>query len=316
VAPYWPGFASWQWAQNGYQIQTQGSAGVIGVESPTAVDVGAPSPMAGGLINPAAQPWIVDEPNGADSWRDGLVGSAWRPVLGHEWATRDQARASEKHGVGIVIAEYPRGTGDQHKEALDRFVEGLELGSEGVVPCEQRGDGEPGFGLKPFEFNGSGFQAISDTMNSNAVALAILLLGHNLTTEIKGGGSYAAAGVGEYIRDDIKRDDAAAEWAVFGPQVAAPYCLLNYGDPELTPRARYVTDSTTTNRAMAQMFQAIASAIETLRTNVPGFDVEAFCEAWNIPIVRGASQVAMPAAMPTSGKTSPAPAIDDEGGDE
>jgi hypothetical protein len=49
---------------------------------------------------------------------------------------------------------------------------------------------------------------------------------------------------------------------------------------------------------------------------VPGFDVEAFCEAWNIPIVRGASQVAMPAAMPTSGKTSPAPAIDDEGGDE
>jgi phage gp29-like protein len=210
-------------------------------------------------------------------------------VLGHDWATRDQARASEKHGIGVIKAKFPRGDGDQNAAAIDRFTTDLtQMPTEGVVPLEQRGgpDGpEPGFDIEPFEFNGSGFAAISDTLNTNAVALAILLLGHNLTTEIKGGGSYAAAGVGEYIRDDIKHDDAAAEWACFGPQLVRPYCLINYGDPELAPRARYIVDSTAQNRAVAQMFQAIAGAIQTLRTNVPRFDVDAFCEQWRIPLL-------------------------------
>src|SRR6185295_15409159 len=156
-----------------------------------------------------------------------------------------------------------------------------------------------------FEFNGQGFQVISDTMNANAVALAILMLGHNLTTEIKGGGSYAAAGVGEYIRDDIKHDDASTEWAVFGGQLARPYCLLNYGDPELAPKARYVTDSAAVNRSMAQMLFAIAQAIQYLKLNVPRFDVDAFCEEWNIPLLP-AGQVQVPAAAPTA-PVPPAP---------
>src|SRR5262249_8879249 len=156
--------------------------------------------------------------------------------------------------------KYPRGEGEQHQQAVQRYTDGMRgaMGAEGVIPCEQRGQGEPSFDAEPFEFNGTGNAAISDALNANAVALAILFLGHNLTTEIKGGGSYAAAGVGEYIRDDIKHDDASNEWAVFGPQLARPYCLLNYGDPELAPRARYITDSTAVNRAVAQMYAAVA----------------------------------------------------------
>lgn len=298
VRPYWAGFANWYWAESGYRIQTY-DAGVVDAPSPGLEDihgrVAAPSPLQSGLINPSEQAWIIDEPNGANSWREGLITAAWRPWLGHEWATRDQARASEKHGIGILKAKYPYGKGDEYEKALNRWLAGLRIGAEGTIPCQQRGDGEPSFDVEPFEFNGSGFQAISDTMNANAVALAILLLGHNLTTEIKGGGSYAAAGVGEYIRDDIKHDDAASEWAMFGPQLARPYCLVNYQDPDLAPRARYVTNSAAVNLAMAQMFAAISTAIQTLRINVPAFDVDAFCEQWNIPqTARGAVQVPLP----------------------
>ena len=314
LQPYWPGFASWYWAEGGYRIQTY-DAGVIDVGSPVLKEVSMPSPTQTGLINPSAQPWVIDEPNGDDSWRDGLIMSAWRPWLGHEWSMRDQSRSSEKHGVGITKAKFPRGTGDQHKAAVDEFCDALEMGSEGVVALEQGNEGEASFDIEPFEFNGSGFQAISDTMNANAVALAILLLGHNLTTEIKGGGSYAAAGVGEYIRDDIKHDDAQAEWACLGPQLATPYCMLNYGDPELTPIARYVTDSTTTNRAMAQMFQAIAAAIQTLRSNVPRFDVDAFCEQWNIPLGPVGSVQALLPNQPAN-DSAPPPAIEPDADDE
>jgi hypothetical protein len=303
LRPYWAGFCNWYWAEGGYRIQTY-DAGVVDTASPGLKDVGAPSPTMTGLINPSQQPWVIDEPNGANSWREGIIHAAWRPWLGHEWSSRDQARASEKHGIGAIKAKYPRGEGDQHKAAVQKYNDGLRtMGSEGVIPCEQREDG-PGFDAEPFEFNGSGFQAISDTMNANAVALAILLLGHNLTTEIKGGGSYAAAGVGEYIRDDIKHDDAACEWAVFGPQLARPYCMVNYGDPDLAPIARYITDSTAQNRAIAQMFQAIAQAIQLLRVNVPSFDVDAFCERWRIPLLaKGAVQVPPPPA-----NQSPTPA--------
>lgn len=320
VWPYWAGFLTWYWAEGGYRIQTY-DAGVVDVRSPGQREVGVKSPMQE-LINPSKQPWIIDEPNGPNSWREGMIAAAWRPWLGHEWASRDQARASEKHGLGIFKAKYPTGKGTEYKAAIDRFVNGLiTLPSEGVVPLEQHGettDGRqiPGFDVDTLEFNGSGFTAISDTMNSNAVALAILFLGHNLTTEIKGGGSYAAAGVGEYIRDDIKGDDTSSEWGCLGPQLARPYCLLNYGDPELAPIARYIVDSTAVNRAVAQMYQALAQAIQFLRLNAPRFDVDAFCEQWRIPLLPK-GQVQVPPSAPAPGENAaPQPKSGDEQDDD
>jgi hypothetical protein len=245
-----------------------------------------------------------------------MVFASWRPWLGHEWALRDQARASEKHGIGAIKAKYPRGNGLEHKAAIDKFTNGLRtMGSEGVIPLEQRGtdDVERGgdFDAEPFEFNGSGFDAIDRTLATSAIALAILYLGHNLTTEVKSGGSYAAAGVGEYIRDDIKHDDAACEWAVFGPQLARPYCLVNYGDPDLAPRARYITDSTAVNQAMAAMFNQLSMAIQYLKLNVPRFDVDSFCERWRIPLLpAGSVQVPATPTVPVApvAPTAPKPA--------
>lgn len=309
LRPYWPGFASWYWAEGGYRIQTH-DAGVVDTKSPILKDVSAPSPTMTGLINPSEQPWVIDEPNGENSWREAMILAAWRPFMGHEFASRDQNRNSEKNGIGAVKVKYPRGEGPQHKESLGKFLHGVgTMGSEGKIPCEQRPNNEPSYDVEPFEFNGTGNGAISDALGANAVALAILFLGHNLTTEIKGGGSYAAAGVGEYIRDDIKHDDAANEWAVFGPQLARPYCLLNYGDPDLAPRARYITDSTAVNRAQAQMFTAISQAIQFLRMNVPRFDVDAFCEQWRIPLLPIGSVQVPAAPAPTNPTTAPAPAV-------
>ena len=110
-----------------------------------------------------------------------------------------------------------------------------------MIPLEQRSEGEANFDVETLEYTGTGFQCIADTMNSNAVALAILLLGHNLTTEIKGGGSYAAAGVGEYIRDDKKHDDSDIERTWAEPQIVAPWAEANYGDPSVAPVLEYVT---------------------------------------------------------------------------
>lgn len=311
LRPYWPGFASWYWAEQAYRIQTFES-GVVDATSPSSA--GKPiertvfSPLTQAPPSPEKSPWVVCEPFGVNSYRDALMHAAWRPWLGHEWAMRDQARASEKHGVGWLKYKYPRGEGSQHKEAIVKTERALRtLSSEGVVPLEQRGETDGNFDLEPFEFNGTGFQSISDTMGANAVAFAILLLGHNLTTEIKGGGSYAAAGVADYIRDDIKFDDGATEGDYARPQLAAPWALLNFGDPGLAPIFEYVTDSPAVNLARAQMIQYLALAIAQLKANLPSADLEQLAEQFDVPILAQKPTVQVPAApAPT---TTPA---DDE----
>jgi hypothetical protein len=298
LRPYWAGFAQWYWARKAYRIITFDS-GVTNASSP-AVDpkmVERFAPSLAERVPPAnEQPWVIAEPFGVNSYRSGLIHAAWRPWLGHEWATRDQARSSEKHGIGIIKATYPRGEGEQHRAALQLWLRGLRaMGTEGNIPCEDRGEGEGKFNAEPFEFNGSGFQAISDTMSANAVALAILLLGHNLTTEIKGGGSYAAAGVADYIRDDKKFEDGDGEASYAVPQLVVPWSVANYGDPSLAPVAKYITDSPAVNLQRAQMINQLAMATAQLRANVPRADLEALAEEFRLPMLTATTAVQVPA---------------------
>lgn len=303
LRPYWAGFASWYWSRKAYRIITM-DVGVTESGSPSvdrkAVDRYTPSPTADRVPPADEQPWVIAEPFGVNSYRNGLIHAAWRPWLGHEWATRDQARSSEKNGIGIIKAKYPRGSGEEHKAALNLWLKGLRtMGSEGNIPCEDRTEeGKGKFDAEPFEFNGSGGQAISDTMNANAVALAILLLGHNLTTEIKGGGSYAAAGVADYIRDDKKFEDGEGEYSYAGPQLVVPWSVANYGDPTLAPIARYVTDSPAVNLQRAQMVYQLAMATAQLRANVPKVDLEQLAEEFRLPMLAEGVTVPVPAALP------------------
>jgi hypothetical protein len=310
LRPYWPGFASWYWARKAYRIITF-DAGMTEAATPSVdrkiAERYAISPILDGAPSAAESPWIISEPFGVNSYRDGLVHAAWRPWLGHDWAMRDQARASQKHGLGIFKAIIPRGTGDQYKAAVAAYTNGLRnMGSEGVIPCEEDSENDRKFDVETVEFSGSGFQAISDTMGANAVALAILFLGHNLTTEIKGGGSYAAAGVADYIRDDKKYDDSATEQDYAGPQLIRPWAEANYGDPELAPRARYVTDSPAVNRQRAQRPNYVGQAAAQLRANIPDVDLRRLAEEFRLPMLDPADVVVqVPEAIAPS--TSPVP---------
>lgn len=303
LRPYWAGFASWYWARKAYRIITM-DAGVTESGSPSVdrkvATAYATSPTNDRVPSASEQPWVIAEPFGVNSYRNGLIHAAWRPWLGHEWSSRDQARSSEKNGIGIIKAIYPRGSGEEHKAALGKWLGGLRtMGSEGNIPCEDRTEeGKGKFDVSPFEFNGTGGQAISDTMNANAVALAILLLGHNLTTEIKGGGSYAAAGVGEYIRDDKKYEDVDGEASYTGPQLVVPWAIANYGDPEVAPRIVGVTDSPAVNLQRAQMIYQLAMATAQLRANVPKVDLDQLAEEFRLPMLADGVTVQVPAALP------------------
>lgn len=303
VQVYHPQWMSFDWGRFAYRIRTE-DAGTV--------DVTSPSLLPGD--DPLADSWIIHEPFGQHSWRRGLFHAAWYAWLGHEWSSRDQSRASEKVGIGIIKAKYPHGTNAEDTKA---YVGGIrKANSEAVIPCAQFDDGR-GFDAEALEFNGSGYDAIHRTKDSKAVDLAVLFLGHNLTTEAKGG-SYAAANVGDLIRGDIKSFDATAEAATFRRQVLAPWAERNFGDPELAPIPVHETDPPAINLTAAQTLQQLSQATASFAAKNPQVDTDALFDRFRVP---RRVQVQVPAAAPSQAahvalvqSTPPAPATTETGG--
>jgi hypothetical protein len=295
LRPYWPGWSIWDQTQDRYIIERRDGA-PVSVESPS---------MALTRPVPAASPWVIHEPWGEHSWREALAHAVWRAWFGHELGFRDLNRGSEKLGIGITKAKYPAGDDDAGKKQNRAFANDLRnVGSEPTVGLEQRPQGEPSFDIEPFEFRGTGHEMINSALNTAAIAMAIVLLGHNLTTEVKGG-SYAAAGVGEFIRSDIKATDGEAEAATLVPQLIVPWAIENHGDPELAPQAVYVSDPPSVNLAMAQTYQALGLAIRELKQWIPSLDVDALAERFRLPLkLLDKAQEAVPTIAPAT----PAPA--------
>jgi Protein of unknown function (DUF935) len=289
-----PQWLHWNWTRRTYGIQTQ-EAGIVE----------APSPSLTTGDDPIVDPWVFHEPFGQHSWRRGLVHAAWYAWLGHEWSARDQSRASEKLGIGILKARYPFGTAKT--DETRQFIRGLRnVNSEGVVPCGETQDGRK-YDAEPLEFTGSGFDMILRTKDSKAVDLAVLFLGHNLTTEAKGG-SYAAANIGDLIRGDIKAFDAYAEAATYRRQVLSPWAERNFGDPDLAPIAVYETDPPAVNLTAAQTLQQLSQAAASLAKNNPDVDLGALFDRFRVPrhtTTAAKAATAQPAAHPATSTPQP-----------
>jgi hypothetical protein len=291
---YSPVWVYWNWPSNSYKIQTLDN-GLIDV----------PSPAMQRQKQQGLGTWVIHEPFGQYSWRGGLIHSAWYPWLGHEWAGRDQSRASEKLGIGILKAMYPQG---KKGADMDAWLKGLRsINSEGVVPCAEDESGRK-FDVQTLEFTGAGYEMIHRTKDSKAVDLAVLYLGHNLTTEAKGG-SYAAANIGDLIRGDIKCADAKAEATTDHEQVLADWAEANFGDPELAPIAVYETDPPALNMTAAQTLNFLAQAAQGL-ARFEGVDLVQLFERFRVPTQPGISEIKMkePAA-PQKGPPQSAPPV-------
>lgn len=297
---YHPQWMRWDWQRRQYFIQTADAKGVF-TPSPT---------LLGG--DDALPDWVIHEPFGAHSWRRGLLHAAWYAWLGHEWSARDQSRASEKLGIGIIKAKYPLGTANSDDTLA--FVGGLrKVNSEGVIPCGETPDGRK-YDAEPMEFTGTGYDMILRTKDSKAVDLAVLFLGHNLTTEAKGG-SYAAANVGDLIRGDIKGFDAYAEGATIRRQLIAPWAERNFGDAELAPVPVYETDPPALNLTAAQTLQALGGAMVSF-AKFPEVERRALFDRFRVPLndeQKTQAQVAV-AADPAAPPSSPKPTTPQQNG--
>ena len=233
-------------------------------------------------IIPGDGRWLVYTPQGyVRGWIYGFVAPLARLFLMRSFSYRDWARWAEVHGLPIRKAIVPA---DRPAEEKEQFVSDLlAVGSEATLRLE-RDQAGVGFDVELLEAvsqSWEGFKALADAVESNA---AILILGQNTSTSIKGGGSYAAANVHDRIREDRLEQDARSLAPVLYYQAIRPWALFNFGDADLAPYPSWSTKAPENRAATAKTFVDAGTALAAWRAAGLNVDRVKYAAQFGLPL--------------------------------
>lgn len=268
--------------------------------------------------------WVIYSPNGPQlGWLGGAIRSLAIPFMCRQWALRDWARNSEVHGMPIRAAVAP---GDAKKADKDMYLQQIAaLGRESTILLPQAGEGK-NFDLKLVEAAADSHKVFMELIEQCNTSIAIVLLGQNLTTEVSGGGSRAAAQVHDSVRTDLKRADANSLAIVLREQVLKPMALLNFGDEEAAPFIRWQVEPDEDKTAKASGLLSLGQALVAFKSVTAPIDQRELLTQFDLPLVSeqeeaemqaeaqaqadaeaeaAAAAQAEPGAPPTEGKSKP-----------
>lgn len=196
----------WDWDSRGWKLNTD--AGEID-------------------IAPGDGRWVIYTPYGTSRpW----VRGAWRALakwyLLKEFARQDWARHSELHGVPIRVGTAPPGTSPVDRQKYADDIAEMGRDSSMVPP--------PGWDLKFAEPVARTWQMFPAEIAEANTAISIVLVGQNLTTEIKGG-SFAAATVHSSVKGELIRADGETFSTCLHEQALTWWAEFNFGDRGLAP---------------------------------------------------------------------------------
>lgn len=257
-----PQFLYWDWAQRDFVLITQNDG---------AIPIGS-----------APGQWLLYCPKGRYlAWMNGLVRALAIIFLVRWWTIRDWARHSEKFGLCIVKAIVPKGADGQVKETFFESV--AALGSENTIKIEVGNKDEASFGAELLEPEKTATEVFAGLIQQCDSSIAILLLGQNLTTEVKGG-SLAASKVHDRVRGDFLRSDAVTLSTQLRDQVLKPYALFNHGDADLAPYPAWKTDPPEDAKDTSQAALTASQALTGLLAAKAPVNEREFLERFSIPL--------------------------------
>ena len=211
LVPWHPYFAMYRWDLRKIQLAT--------IDGPVAAV-------------PGEGKWLVYTPHGEyRGWIQGAIRALAEIWFMKRLAWRDWARWNERHGLPIFGAEVPAAGDPVQKK---NFITSLQtLGQEPVIGLPQNVDGT-GYKATLIEARDRGWETFGNFIDRADKSIVLPILGQNLTTEVKEG-SFAAARVhGDVRQNFIQFDNATLSEAIY-EQVARPWALFNYGDPDVAP---------------------------------------------------------------------------------
>jgi phage gp29-like protein len=212
-------------------------------------------------VNPGGSKWFLYAPHGEyRGWVHGCVRAIAVPWLVRQFAIRDWARYSEVHGIPILKGLVPASADAEQKK---RFKSALsQLGAESIIELPTGTDGQK-FDLELLEAADRSWEAFKGLIEQSDQSIILPILGQNLTTEVKEG-SFAAARVHGDVRQDILEGDNMSLSQAIHSQIARPYALLNYGDPDLAPTSCWDIIPDEDDQAKAIVYGGFASAVAAL----------------------------------------------------
>jgi phage gp29-like protein len=262
-----PQHIRWDWRRGVYYLQTMSGA----VDLPKVDE----NPRSDGK-------WLIWTPFGhRNGWRRAFLRPLAMLYLCRQWAHRDWSRYNEKHGSPADIVKVPEGAPDEEKTAFRDAIS--SRGSDSTIILPQGGQGEPGYDMSILEATARSWDSFEKFIGKLEVDIAVLILGQNLSTEVKEG-SFAAAAVQENVRQDKRREDAAIAQCL-RTQVLTWWAQYNHGDPELAPRVKYLVDPPEDEAAEVQVLKGVGEAISALTTAGVAVDVNAMADHYGVPLV-------------------------------
>lgn len=234
------------------------------------------------VIEPGDGRWFVHAPFGIyRGWIHASIRAIADKWYFKQMAWRDRARYNERHGLPIIKAMVPA-TGDARQK--EQFVRSMStMGQEAVVGLPQNVD-ETGYDISLLEARDRAWETFRSTIEDADRAIVLTIKSQNLTTEVSGGGSFAAArqhGGTEQVTLEFDNNTFAQD---LYKQVARPFALFNYGDAELAPRTSWNIKPIEDRVARAKGTLDAASALVALRQSGVPVDVTAYAIAFDIPI--------------------------------
>lgn len=264
-----PQWLRWDWSLFRYRLMT--AEGEI-----TLPDVSA-DPRSDGK-------WLLWCPYGYhEAWKTGAVRAIARSITRRQWIDRDWSRENEKNAIALEKAIVPA---EAPADAKQTFFDNVaNRNGETAIMCEQSADPQKGkFDVELVEAStrsATTFEPSKQDVNSD---IAIVLLGHNLTTEVKEGkGSLGMDGASAVSRNYLRKD-AGIAMCLYQQNLSwdAEY---NYGDATLAPRPAWQVDPPEDENAKADTLNKLGAGLAQMKTAGAPIDPRGVLEAAGLPTI-------------------------------
>lgn len=228
--------------------------------------------------------WALFLPYGCHRpWAHGMWRGMSRWYLLKQYAIDDWGRHSENASLRVATSGLTAGASDMQgsmKEARAQLANDLfEAGKDGSVVMPH------GFDLKLVELTANTRDIYEAQVNAANLAYGIQALGHNLTSEVSGAGSFAAGKVGDGVRQDYKRFDNDVVGTFAHDEILAHWASVNFGDADVAPWPIWPVEPPRDIQLEATTTTQVANAISIFETAGAPVDVRALLERFQIPML-------------------------------
>ena len=233
-------------------------------------------------INPGDGKWVLLEA-GERGYRNGAIRAL--AIMWHirDLSWSDWARYTERHGTPLIKAMVPAEVQEQSRD--DFWSDIISLGRESAVLLPQGvGSNRDNFDVQIMEAKDGNWAAFQALKNDASIAVAVYLLGQNLTTEIQAG-SYAAANVHKNIRNEVLQADEGELGDDLLTQAMRPISDLMVPNGRLfAPRPSWNVKPPADRKEDADVMGKAATAAKTMvEIGIP-IDIVEFSKKYGIPL--------------------------------